>query len=138
MRLLIDTNVILDVALLRAPWAADAAALLDAVERGQAEGHVASHAITTVHYVVERARDRRTAANAVSDLLRLLSVVPLEATDFHQALVLGLADFEDAVQAVACLRIGADYLVTRNERDYKGAPVTARSAGEVLALLRSP
>ncbi|MDQ3809073.1 MAG: PIN domain-containing protein [Chloroflexota bacterium] len=138
MKLLLDTNVILDVALLRTQWAEDAAALLDAIDRGRAEGYVASHAITTVHYVVARERDRRTAATALSDLLRLLAVVPLGTEHFHQALVLGLNDYADAVQAVAALRIGADYLVTRNAKDYKGAPVTPRSAGEVLALLGHP
>lgn len=135
MRLLIDTNIILDVALERLPWASEAALLLDAIERGRADGYVASHAITTLYYIIARARDRRTAMTAVSDLLRFLSIVPLEAADFHHALVLGLPDFEDAVQAVASLKIGAEYLVTRNGKDYQEAPVTLRSAGEVFALL---
>jgi hypothetical protein len=47
----------------------------------------------------------------------------------------GLRDYEDAVQAVAALRAGSTWLVTRNPRDYKGAPVEIRSAGEVLALV---
>ena len=132
---LVDTNVVLDVVLRREPWAADAARLLDAVARGQLRGFVASHAVTTVHYLVERARDRTTAVTAVADLLAILTVVPLDGADFQRALALGLSDFEDAVQVAACLEAGADYLVTRNEKDFRGAPVTTRSAGEVLALL---
>lgn len=135
MKLLIDTNVVLDVLLSRVPWAADGALLLDAIERGAAEGFVAGHAITTVHYIVERARDRQTAATSISDLLRVLSVVPLHTQDFQHALVLGVADYEDAVHAVAALRIGADYVVTRNARDYRGATVAVRSAAEVLPLI---
>jgi PIN domain-containing protein len=108
------------------------------VERRRVEGYVAGHAITTIHYIVERARDRQVAAQAVSDVLRILSVVPLDANDYRQALVMGLADYEDAVQAVASLRIGADYVVTRNAKDYRGPPVTARSTGEVLPLIGSP
>lgn len=72
---------------------------------------------------------------AVTDLLRFLQIVPIEAADFHQALVMGLNDFEDAVQVAAALKVGADYVVTRNVRDFKSAPVDARNAGEVLALL---
>ncbi|MGI8548911.1 MAG: PIN domain-containing protein [Gemmatimonadaceae bacterium] len=136
MKLLIDTNVILDVILAREPWAKDAAALLDLIERGQAEGYVASHAITTVDYVVARSRGRGIATTAVSDLLRLLPVVPLETADFQHALVLGLADYEDAVQAAASRKIGADYLVTRNNKDFREAPISPRSPGEVLALLQ--
>ena len=134
-KLLLDTNVILDVILARAPWDADAVLLLDAISRGQATGFVAGHAVTTVHYIVERARGRSAAMTAVSDLLQLVDVVPLERGEFQRALSLGLGDYEDGVQVAACLKIGADMLVTRNARDFKGAPVVTRSAGEVLALL---
>lgn len=134
-KILIDTNVLLDVVLERKPWVDDATALLDGVAKGRAEGYVAGHAITTVHYIVERERNRAIAATAVSDLLQLLTVVALSSADFQRALGLGLKDYEDGIQAAACLQIGADYLVTRNEKDFRGAPVTARTAGEVLALI---
>lgn len=135
MKLLFDINVLLDIVLERLPWASEAVLLFDAVERGRATGYVAGHTITTLHYIITRARNRQIATTAVSDLLRLLTVVPLETSDFHHALVLGLKDFEDAVQAVASLKIGADYLITRNEKDFHDAPVVARAAGEVFALL---
>jgi predicted nucleic acid-binding protein len=111
--------------------------LLDAISRRQASAFIAGHAVTTVHSIVERARGRVTATTAVSDLLQLVDVVALDRSDFQRALSLGLADYEDAVHAAACLRLGADILVTRNPRDFKGAPVATRSAGEVLALLTS-
>lgn len=133
--LLVDTNIVLDVVLDRKPWADDATALLDAIAKGRAEGHVASHAVTTVHYVVQRERSRAVAATAASDLLQVVTVVPLGNADFQRALGIGLKDYEDAVQVAACLQVGADYLVTRNAKDYKRSPVATRSAGEVLALL---
>jgi predicted nucleic acid-binding protein len=135
VKLLVDTNVALDVLLAREPWAAEGALLFDAIERGDAEGYLAAHAVTTIHYLIERARDRQTAANAVSDLLRVLSVVSLDTHDFQHALALGLADYEDAVHVVAALHIGADYVVTRNAKDYRGATVAVRSAAEVLPLI---
>jgi hypothetical protein len=46
------------------------------------EGYVAGHTITNVHYVVAKAKDRRVAAMAVTDLLRIVLVVPVEAADF--------------------------------------------------------
>lgn len=134
-KLLIDTSVLLDVVLERTPWVEDATALLDAVAKHRAEGCVAGHVITTVYYVVEHERNRALAATAISDLLQLLTVVPLGNADVQRALGLGLRDFEDSTQAAACLQVGADYLVTRNEKDYKGAPVALRSAGEIVALL---
>jgi predicted nucleic acid-binding protein len=135
--LLVDTNIVLDVVLERAPWVADATALFDVVARGQTPAFIAGHTVTTVHYIVERERDRRTATTAIGDLLTLFPVVPLDTADFQRALALRLRDYEDAVQAVACLRIGADFLVTRNPKDYRGSPVTPRAPGEVLALISS-
>ena len=135
LKLLIDTNILLDVVLERQPWVADATGLLDAIAKGRAEGYIAGHAVTTVYYVVERTRDRILAATAVSDLLQLLTVVPLGSADFQRALGLGVRDFEDASQVAACLQVGADSLVTRNPKDFKGAPVPLRSAGEALGLL---
>ncbi len=135
MKLLLDINIILDVVLAREPWAGDAARLLSAAEEGRVAGFIAGHTVTTVHYLVSRERDARAAATAVTDLLRIARVVPLGDADFQQALALGLADFEDAVQAAAALQIGADALVTRNGRDFRGIPVPVRTPGEILPLL---
>jgi predicted nucleic acid-binding protein len=134
---LVDTNILLDVILDRDPWANDATALLDKIASDEAHGYVAGHAVTTIYYLVERARGRAAATTAMSDVLDILTVVPLEGTDFQRALSLGLDGYEDGLQAAACLKVGARFLVTRNERDFKGAPVTPRSAAEVLALLTS-
>ena len=134
-KLLIDTNILLDVVLERKPWVEDATALLDAVAKGRAKGYAASHAIPTVYYVVARERNRAAAATATGDLLDLLTVVPLDNAGLQRALALGLKDFEDGAQAAACLQVGADCLVTRNPKDYRGAPVRLCSAGEALALL---
>ncbi len=135
MRLLLDINVVLDVPLRRTPWVAEAAALLTAIEEGRAEGYVAAHTVTTFHYVVAKAAGRAEGVRATADLLRLVRVVPAEDADFRDALALNLPDFEDAVQAVAAAKIGADYLVSRNAEDFRGAAVPVRSAGEVLGLL---
>jgi len=135
MRLLLDINILLDVLLQREPWADSAARLLSKIERGKANGFVAGHTLTTIHYVVSRARDRQSAAEAVTDLLRFLDVVPIEKVDFSQALVLPIDDFEDAVQAAAALKIGVDYLVTRNERGFGGLAIPSVNAGEILSLL---
>ncbi len=133
--LLVDTSVVLDVILKRAPWAPAAVRLLDAINRGKARGYIAGHAVTTVHYVVTREADRARANTAVGDILQVLTVVAVGAPEFHRALAMHLNDFEDAVQAAACLTASADYLVTRNGKDFKNAPVTTRTPGEVLASL---
>lgn len=106
-----------------------------AAEAGLVDGFIASHAVTTIYYIVAKQRGRQTARAAVRDLLGMFRVVPAEDADFQQALSLEMNDFEDAVQAAAALRVGADYLVTRNERDFRGIPLNIRTPGAILALL---
>jgi predicted nucleic acid-binding protein len=135
LKLLLDINVILDVVLSRIPWMGEAARLLTAVESGEADGYIAAHTLTTIHYYVAKHRGRVAAISFVTDLLRIVRVVPVDGADFLQALVLGIDDFEDAVQTIAALQIGADYLVTRNARDFNEEFVKIRTPGEVVALL---
>jgi predicted nucleic acid-binding protein len=135
MKLLLDINVLLDVLLLREPWAEAAAGLLSEIERGKAEGVVAGHTLTTIHYVVSHARSRQAAAAAITDLLRILEIVPIEKDDFNQALVLPMDDFEDAVQAAAALKVGAEYIVTRDQKGFRGAPIPSVAPGAALSLL---
>jgi predicted nucleic acid-binding protein len=135
LAVLLDTNVLLDVLLAREPWAAEAARLLDVIATGRVQGFVASHALTTIFSLVQRARDAATARTIVADLLTLLAVVPLDRTDFLRALGHSQRDYQDAVQVAAALRAGAGVLVTRNPKAFANAPVAVRAAGEVLAAL---
>jgi len=137
VKLLVDVNVILDVLLARKPWAADSALLLDAAERGMVTAYVAGHTITTANYIVARNSSPRKASIAITDILRIMRVVPVEAADFAQALVLEMSDFQDAVQAATAAKVGADFVATRNEKDYKRSPVKARTPSELLALINA-
>lgn len=137
MKLLLDINVLLDVVLGREPWSHAASRLLSAIESAEAEGFVAAHTLPTIYYVVAQSRDRATAISAVTELLRLVDVAAVEKADFERALAMSIGDFEDAIQAAAAIRIEADYLVTRNERDFRSAPVTTADPATVLALLRA-
>ncbi|MDT8369674.1 MAG: PIN domain-containing protein [Longimicrobiales bacterium] len=137
MRVLLDINILLDVILEREPWHHAAARLLSWIDEGRLHGFVASHTLPTIHYVVTRARDRGIATTAVSDLLRVVDVVPVEKDDLHHALVLPVEDFEDAIQLASGLRIGADYIVTRNEKDFRAGSIPPIEADRLMAVLRA-
>jgi predicted nucleic acid-binding protein len=70
---------------------------------------------------------RVTAAEVVSDLLPILEIVPVEKDDLVRALALGLRDFEDGVQAACAAKAGADFIVTRDEKDFAGVAVPVTS-----------
>jgi len=136
VKLLVDTNIVLDVVLKRGEWAMEGAELLAAIEEGKAQGHLAGHSVTTVYYVVSRMRDEGTARQAVSDLLDILEVVAPGDAILRRVLTLPMAVYEDAVQAACALKIGADYIVTRNAKDFAEVDVSSEPAGAVLAQLR--
>jgi predicted nucleic acid-binding protein len=130
--LLLDINILLDVLQRRHGFVKPAAALFAAIEKKQVVGYVAGHTITTAHYILRRSDGAAAAASAVSNLLLVLQVVPVERQDLMRALAMGWSDFEDAVQAVCADKVGADYIVTRDLHDFRGSPVAVRTPSEVL------
>jgi predicted nucleic acid-binding protein len=136
VKLLVDVNVVLDVALNRAPFAQDSAKLLTAIDYGRAQGYVATHTITTAYYVIAKNQGSAIAAAAIAETIRILDVVPAGRSDLSNALALGWRDFEDAVQAICASKIGADFIVTRDLHDFRGSAVPAREPAAVLPMLR--
>lgn len=135
MKLFIDTNVVLDVLAQREPWFADSARLLAHIEQGGASGHIAAHTLTTLHYLLARHLGQQKTAAVLIELTTLIRVEPVDHQILQQALALGWRDFEDAVQAVTATQCQADYLVTRNPRDFKQSLVPVITPSEYLALL---
>lgn len=124
MRVLFDTNVLLDALLAREPCLADAAFLLAAIESGQIQGFVSATAITDVYYIVERhTRNPEIALQAIIQLLKLMEICPIDRPVLETALALGLTDFEDAIQVAAALTFGLQSIVTRDTTGFHGSPI---------------
>jgi predicted nucleic acid-binding protein len=134
-KVLIDLNVILDVLQKREPFYALSARVLACAETGLVEGIVAAHSLTTLFYLVAKGQSAGRARVAVTELLQFLSMAPVDHATVEQALNLPYDDFEDAVQMMAAVQAGAQYLVTRNVRDYKAGPLLALQPAELLALV---
>lgn len=131
---LLDVNVLLDVLAAREPFFATAASVWALVETGRIKGLVAAHSLTTLHYLLTRYASRKRSRSAVRDLLRMFTVAEVDEEVLRTALELDWKDFEDAVQATAALKSGADYLVTRNPKDFSGSPVPVLQPEAFLAL----
>lgn len=134
-RLLLDVNVVLDVLLERSPHQETAAALWAAVETGRGRGVLAAHAVTTIHYLVERNRGRRVARQAVEALLTVYEVAPVDDAVLRSALALDWRDLEDAVGAAAAVANGCDALVTRDQEGFRGCPIPVIDPRTALAWL---
>jgi len=134
---LIDLNVILDVLQRRGPFYTTSARVLACVEVGLIEGWIAAHSVTTLFYLMSKHESAERARVVIGELLNLLPIAAVDQAVIEQALTLPYADFEDAVQMVAALQVGAQYLVTRNIQDYRAGPLPAIQPAELLALVQS-
>lgn len=132
-RMLLDVNIVLDVLLDRRPFAEPASAVWAAAETGVAEGVLAAHALTTLHYLNAKAVGQRVARDTTEALLSVFEVAAVDKTVLSDAVHLGWPDFEDAVTAAAARRSGCDAIVTRNPRDFKRSPVRVLSPSEAVA-----
>ena len=126
MRVLLDTDVLLDVALAREPHAAHSAAVLRWVEAGGTAA-VAWHTLANCAYLLKGG-----GRPFLIRLLRIVEVSPAGTADARRAIELPMADLEDAFQAAAALAWGADAIVTRNIRDFRRSPVRALTPSAFL------
>jgi hypothetical protein len=123
-RVLLDLNIILDVLQHRLPFYDSSARLLALVETGQVEGFLAAHSVTTLYYLISKSDSPSAARVTLTSLMQFLKIAAVDQNTIEQALNLPYKDFEDAVQMITALQIKADYLVTRNPKDYQPAPVS--------------
>jgi predicted nucleic acid-binding protein len=135
MKVLVDANVVLDVLLDRQPHFAASAAVWSASETGAARGLLAAHAVTTIHYLIRREQGAAEARQALSLLLRVFGVAPVDEGIIREASELRSPDFEDSVTAVAALRAGCDLIVTRDPKGFRGSPVRSLTPEAVTPLL---
>jgi len=136
LRLLLDTNVVLDVLLARAPFAVDSAKVMAAVETGAAEGFLCATTVTTIHYLTAKAVGRKAAEKHVAALLRIFQIASVTDVVLSSALDSKARDFEDAVLLESARAVSADAIVTRNPSDFpKSAGISIHMPADVLGIL---
>ncbi len=137
MKVLFDTNVILDVLLDREPFVEDALYLLARVERSEIIGFVCATTITTIHYLAAKALGPKEAGQHIEALLSLFIIAPVNRLVLEKAVHSKFNDFEDAVLHEAALHAGAKYIVTRNLADFRQSSLPVFAPGELMNILLS-
>ena len=133
MRVLFDTNVVLDVMLDRQPHAGVAAQLISLVDTGRLEGCISATTVTTIHYLATKAVGSKAAKLHLQTLLDIFQIAPVDREIISDALALRFGDFEDAVLHEAAVFAGAGAIVTRNGKDFAGASLPVFDPPELLA-----
>lgn len=132
MKITVDLNVLLDVAQNRLPHYHASEEVLHRARLGEFPAVLPGHALTTLHYIIEKYAGTAVANQTVDGLLADFAVHPVAKANFQRARQLPLKDFEDAVVVVVAEVTGSDYIVTRNVPDFTRASVPAITPIEFL------
>jgi len=135
LKVLFDTNVILDVLLQREPHVAASADLLSRAEAGEIACLLCATTVTTLHYLAAKTIGTAQASAHLRNLLALCEVAPVHRPVLEKALDSGFGDFEDAVLHEAARQAAAEAIVTRNAQHFKKSVLPVFTPGELLRVL---
>ena len=145
MKILFDTNVVLDVLQQRRPHFIFSAPLMNRVEQGTVTGLLCATTVTTIaylteQYLVKEKRKNRTEARAgttslLNMLLKIFDIAPVTRAVIDRAANSAFEDFEDGVLHESAVAAGVDGIVTRNQKDYGKSTVAIYSPQELEAVL---
>lgn len=133
MRLLIDANILLDVLQKREPHYGDSALIWKLCETGQADGYVSAISFANLVYVMRKELTPEKTEETLNSLMLIFNFAEVNTADLSHAAKMRWDDFEDALQSATAERIHADYIITRNIRDFKQSKVMALLPGEFVA-----
>lgn len=133
MKVLVDTNIVLDFLLQREPFFQDAELLFQAIDAGEIVGYVTATTLTDIFYISRRhTRSTEKARQAVSETLTAMVICPVDRAVLELAFDSGLDDFEDAVQIFSAVAQALEAIVTRDTQGFLSSPISVLSVQELL------
>ena len=137
MKVLVDTNVILDVLLKQEPFYKDSFVIFQLADSKKIRGVLAAVSMTNVFFLLRKAKKDISDVYRIMDkLTSLFTVAPIIETTIPTALSLRWKDFEDAIQYITAKENNVDYIITRNEVDFKNSDIPYMSPADFIAFLK--
>lgn len=137
MKVLFDTNVLLEFLLDRPPFSEPAAELLSRADRGDIQVFACAISFTTIFYLARKAVGLSNAREHIKALLSILDVAPVSRATLEAAIAGTASDFEDAVIAESARQINAQVILTRDAKGFAKSSIPVHSPGSLLAILNS-
>ena len=132
MKVLIDTNIILDVLCKRPDFYKDSAKVFKLCEVKRISGVISALSIPNIMYILRKELDSEKTKEILDNLSLIFSIADLKADDLKKAADMQFKDYEDAVQSACAARIKANYIITRNIGDFTMSKVAAIKPTELL------
>lgn len=132
MKVLIDTNIAIDLLANRGEFAEPAAQLFKLCEIGKVQGYIYALSVANIVYIMRKEMDRSQIDAIITKLASIITIADMKADDLRKAAALPIPDFEDALQSVCASRLKADFVITRNLKDFKNSKVMAIKPTELF------
>ena len=133
MKVLLDTNVLIDIVEKREPFFTDSYQVFMKSATKEIDAIIGASSVTDIYYITKKnCKDAKQALSYIIDLLNVVNAVDTKVIDIQNAIKLNMSDFEDAVVTATAIRENAQYIITRNTDDYKNVSISAISPTDFL------
>ena len=117
-RLLLDTNIILDIALKRSPHFEFSSRIFELIDKKRIISYITASTVTDIYYISRKEKGKEIAIEFISNLIEVVDVLGVDKNIIVKAIKSNLKDFEDAVQVTAAEYNEIQIIVTRNKSDF--------------------
>lgn len=135
MKVLLDTNIILDIALERKPFYEHVITIFRKLNNNYFDAYITASSITDIYYIVSKNYNKSIAKEFLIDLLDLIMIIGIDSRIVINALHSNIVDFEDAIQSISSEANNMDYIITRNIKDFDNSNVKALIPTDFLNIL---
>ncbi|MDX9791806.1 MAG: PIN domain-containing protein [Candidatus Kapabacteria bacterium] len=132
IKVLLDTNVLLDIVLQREPHYKYSSKLIIEIDGNSIKGFITATTITDIYYLIRKSKGRDIALTFIENLISFIDVIAVDKAIIFNAIESEILDFEDAVQIFASISSSIDYIITRNTNDFTKSEIPAYSPKEFL------
>lgn len=138
MVVLVDANIVIDVLQYRSPFDADARQILTLCAQKKITGILAAHTIPTLFYVMRKFYDQQLLRKTLANLCNIFMVSATTEQKILNALNnISFSDFEDSLQEECALEFQADYILTRNTKDFKNSRIQVLSPSDFIKVMNN-
>jgi predicted nucleic acid-binding protein len=137
MRVLLDTNIVVDVLLKRKLFFEEAVALLELTSKKSMQVFLTATTITDIYYLSKKNLGNARALEQLNDIVNFYQIASVDKLVIENALSAGFSDFEDAVQHEAAVNFAIDIIVSRNTKDFRKSTLPVYTPAQFVVIHNS-
>lgn len=131
-KLLLDTNIILDITLKREPHFELSSKIFELIDKKRIIAYITASAVTDIYYISRKEKGNEIAIEFISNLIEIVDVIGVDKSIIVKALKSNLKDFEDAVQVSAAENYEIEIIITRNKSDFLNSGLEILTPEELI------